>query len=290
VDHDPKNEQKLNNCVEWLMDTGLVGLGRTVIKLYRRAKPERPIQPGRVPKAHTELPTGPFLTSRPGKRGDLLIFVPRGWDSRLIDGLTGGKGYSHVTVDCGEVDQPSGKAVMVESTVDQTVSRKFLDEYGERPFVRIPLSKVGVDPDQFCGCVEEKLGQHYDYLEALTLGAVDDPARQVCSDLAAVCLPEDLRKDIALKRRLGILRRASVSVHSSPSTHGLREFISPNGFAEYFGAPHGKDISEPDQLVDPHPLPLSPLPVVRRHPWWILLCLAAGASAWFWLENKRRAT
>ncbi len=117
---------------------------------------------------------------------------------------------------------------------------------------------------------------------------MDDPARQICSDLAAVCLPEEMRRDIARKRRLGILRRGSVSVHSKPSQHDLREFISPNGFAEYFGAPRGKEVHAPDQLVEPRVIGISLVPVIRRYPCRIGVLLTAITAFWLWNRYQRR--
>jgi hypothetical protein len=130
------------------------------------------------------------------------------------------------------------------------VHRSYLDKYGPRPFVRIPLTQAGVDGDSFRDCVQKQMGEPYDTMDALTWGDVRNPARQICSGLAADCLPEKLRLDIARAGRAGKLGRRSVSVH-----HRLgrkREvFISPNAFAEYFGAPPGKEISDTDELVSP---------------------------------------
>ena len=177
-------------------------------------------------------------------------YAPRSLKSRLIDDGTGGYGYSHVSIDCGEVDQPTGKHVMTESTTGDVVHRSFQDHYGSRPFARILLSHLDLDAGKFRDCVNEKLGESYDVKEALTWGAVDDPAKQICSDLAGDCLPDEARKDIARERLARRLRRLSVSVHRQ-FRRKTRVFISPNGLAEYFGAPHGSRLSEPDYLVTP---------------------------------------
>ncbi len=286
----PEREQTVNNLVEPLVSSHLEWLGRALLKAVRRLWHYRAISVERALKTRSEIPTGPYLLTRPEQRGDLLIFVPRGLNSRFVDDVTGGYGYSHITIDCGEVNLPTGDPVMIESTVGRRVKVNFLDEYGPRPFVRIPLAKAGVDPDRFCKCVQSKLGQPYDNIEALTWGEVDDPAKQICSNLATVCLPEELRQDIAEKRQLGLLRRGSVSVHSRPSKHELREFISPNGFAEYFGAPRGKDVHGPGQLAEPRVIRSSPLPVLRRHSRGIGLLLTALAALWLWIYYQRRRT
>src|SRR5512143_1560084 len=88
----------------------------------------------REPPQKEGLPTGPYNQAGEGRQGSLLIFVPRNPVSALINDLTGGYGYSHLAVDCGEVDIPSGKRVMIESTVGLGVHYSFQDEYGERKF------------------------------------------------------------------------------------------------------------------------------------------------------------
>lgn len=276
-----KNEHRLTELVLRLIRVNLKGLARGILKLARIRLWYQPIPVGPEPKALPLLPAGPFTVARKEQQGDLLLFVPRSLKSLIIDDLSGGYGFSHAAVDCGEVDQPTGKPVMIESTVGRTVERTFLDTYGQRPYVRIRLSKAGINPDQFCACVQSKLGEPYDNLEALTWGQIDDPAKQVCSDLAAVCLKDEIRADIARASQLRILRPHSVTVHSYQSEHGIREFISPNGFAEYFGAPQGENVKQPDVLVLPHPVTATPARAVghtvHRTYWQIGLVLASLA-------------
>jgi hypothetical protein len=212
--------------------------------------------------------------------GDLLLWVPQHIESFIIDDLTGRFGYSHVTVDTGEVDLPTGRPVMAEVTIGQDVERKFQDEYAGRGYVRIPLSSTGVNVESFVKCVLSRLGEPYGNLKALTLGEIDDPAKQVCSSLAGECLPEKVRRDIGNARRLGLLDRASVSVHSKINAHDTRVFISPNGFAQFYGAPKGEKVHGPNFQVAPHPIPVSVKTVIRKHGWKAVLILgAAGAVA-----------
>jgi len=286
-----KTRNHFGRLVARLIRSDLEPAGRGLLKALRLYWRDRPVHVDRPPKTRPSLPAGPAISNRGAQAGDLLLWVPRGLDSRLIDDVTGGYGYSHVTVDCGDVDLPTGKPVVIETTVGQKVREKFLDEYGARPFARIPLRKAGVIPDEFCKCVKSKLGQPYDNLEALTWGEVDDPAKQICSSLATVCLPEEIRQDIAEKYRLGVLRRKSVSARTLPSKHGLREFVSPNGLAEYFGAPKGKELKGPDQLVSPHIVqaPVLPIPpVVRNNPWKTALITAAAACITWWIWQKKQ--
>lgn len=262
------NSHPLFSDVRWL--------GRILARGLQLVRRHHPAPVERSPK--TALPTGPFAASRSAHIGDLLLWVPRRIDSFLIDDLTGGFGYSHSTVDAGEVDVPTGKPVMVEVTLGQEVKRTFQDQYARRASARIPLRKAGVDAGAFAACILSRLGEQYDSLEALTLGEIDDPAKQVCSGLAAECLPETVRREIAKARRLGLLRRTSVSVHSSASAAETKVFISPNGFAQYFGAPKGRKLREPDLTVEPCPIPTSAKAVIRKHGWRAGLLLGAIAA------------
>lgn len=206
----------------------------------------------REPALDSTKPKGPFRPSGDGHEGDLLIFVPRNKISRLIDQMTGSYGYSHLAIDCGEIDQPTSRHVMIEATMNDVVHYAYQDEYGERSFVRIPLKKTGVNVQQFCECVHSMLGEKYSNIEALTLGILDNPARQICSDLATNCLPDEIRREFAQCHRAVVIHPLSAILHERSDT-AYRVFISPNGFAEYFGAPRGKDLKGPDQLVEPHP-------------------------------------
>ena len=154
---------------------------------------------------------------------------------------------------------------MVES--DQWgVHDSFQDQFGQRPFVRIPLDRIGVDPHQFCEAIRARVGEPYDYEEVLTLGEVDDPNRQICSNLAAVCLPRWIQADLARHLLAGLIHPLSALVHGSPEGN-FHLFVSPNGFAEYFGAPRGIELTGPDQLHEPS-LPDEQTSPRRHSPHW----------------------
>jgi hypothetical protein len=196
-------------------------------------------------------PKGPFKHGGKGYRCCLLIFVPRSTLSAVINDLSGRYGYSHLAVDCGDVDIPTGKRVMIESTVGVGVHTSFQDEYGDRNFVRIPLDKIGINTAEFCDCVRSKLGEKFDREEALTFGILHNPAEQICSDLAAGCLPLKIRIEIARYYRAGILHPdLAMNLRKKPKKD-FYLFISPNSFAEYFGAPKGKQLTRPNQLSKP---------------------------------------
>jgi hypothetical protein len=194
---------------------------------------------------------GPFQLSFPISEGDLLLFVPRNEIGRAISTFTGRYGYSHLAIDCGETDVPTNRRVMIEATMGLGVHRAFQDEYGQRPYVRIPLRKVGVDARQFCNCIREKIGELFDDLEVITFGILDNPARQICSDLATICLPEQMREQVMQYHKSAVLHPLSVVQDRIPMER-IRLFMSPNGFAEFLGAPRGSEIERPDQLVEPH--------------------------------------
>jgi hypothetical protein len=280
------------NLIERLLGflrSNFTWLGRILMRGLRFAWRHEPGPVERSSKEEKAFPAGPFAVQRRDQMGDLLLWVPRHIESYLIDDLTGRFGYSHVTVDTGEVDVPTGKAVMVEVTIGQKVERKFQDEYAARPYVRVPLSKTGVDVETFVGCVLSKLGEPYSNLEALTLGEIDDPAKQVCSSVASDCLPVSVTQDIAKAKRLGLLRRMSVSIYSHPWAPQTDVFVSPNGFAQYYRIPKGGHVRWADVRIEPRPLDTSVRGVVRKHGWKVLLILgfAGMLAAGIFLKHKR---
>ncbi|HEX9027844.1 MAG TPA: hypothetical protein VF823_01640 [Anaerolineales bacterium] len=245
-----------------------------------------------APALDERLPAGPIELGVSENEPCLLLFAPRNTISNLIDRLTGGYGYSHLAIDCGDVDRATGRKVMIEVTLDPGVHYAFQDEYGDRPFVRIPLLGLGMDPLRFCEAARSRLGEKYDDEEALTLGALDDPAKQICSDLATVSLPVGIRRDIAASHRAGLIHPLAVVRHGKLSGD-FRLFISPNGFAEYLGAPRGHALTGPNQLS----LPTLPDERFsgRRYldPWklgaLILGCLALGLITYKILDKRRQA-
>jgi hypothetical protein len=283
------------NQIEWLLGlvrSDFIWLRRFLMKGLRFAWRHKPGPIERSSKEETAFAGGPFITERKHQMGDLLLWTPRHIESFLIDDLTGRFGYSHATVDTGEVDLPTGKAVMVEVTIGQKVERKFQDEYPGRPYVRVPLSKTGVDVEEFVACVLSRLGEPYSNLEALTLGEIDDPAKQVCSSLASDCLPVTVRSEIAKAKRLRLLHRMSVSLHSHPWAPESDVFVSPNGFAQYYGAPKGGLVHWSDVQVEPRPLDTSIKGVARKHGWKVVLIVGVAgvlaAGILLSLERKRK--
>jgi hypothetical protein len=237
--------------IRGLLQSGFTLLAHPLVRWVRHKNGDEPISGGDDTPAHNKAePIGPFRPIGRKPVGDLLIFCPRSLESYLIDEATGRYGYSHVGVDCGEKDQATGKRVFVEATPHVGVHRSNLDKYGPREFIRIPLDRAGIDVRKFRECVLDKLGEPYDMKEVFTWAQVDDPAKQVCSDLAANCLPAETRRSIVGRARTGRLGRHMVSIHG-PAALPLHIFVSPNGFAKYFGAPKGHKISKPDELVLP---------------------------------------
>jgi len=276
-----EGQRRLPRLAMGLVRSDFAWVGRWLLHLLRIRWRKQLVRAEHATTQQSVLPTGPFKMSRPGQRGDLLLWVPRGIDSFLIDELTGGYGYSHATIDTGEIDTPTGKPVMAEITVKQKVSHKFLDEYGGRPYVRLPLSRSGVDIAALVGCVESKMGESYDSWDALTLGEIQDPAKEMCSELVADCLPDAELRSIARASKLGLLHRRSVSVRSKLDAATLRAFVSPNGLAEYYGAPRGRKVNKPDTLTRPRPVDDSITRAARsatRHQGWKLALGLAAAG------------
>ena len=184
-------------------------------------------------------PAGPFTIKKPESsimlfqaEKDLLYF------SKSIDLLTGNYGYSHVAVDIGEIDDSTGKSVLIESMPGGT-TRSFQDEYGERKFVKIDLNSHGIDYDAFSTCVKSQLGTIYDWLGLLTFGTLDEKQSEVCADVPTRCLPKMIIDDIIKKFKERQLPKNSVMIHHLFKN---KVIISPNAFAKYFGAPNGGDL------------------------------------------------
>jgi len=295
-----KSDHWLIGLIGYLIPTELKWLGHALLNILRLKWYDHPFQTEISTNEKASLPTGPFMTTRKEQLGDLLLWVPRGIDSYLIDGMSGGYGYSHVTIDTGEIDLPTGNPVMVESMVGKQVIRKFQDEYKQRRFVRVPLSRTGVNAELFVECVKSKIGENYDILDALTFGEIEDPAKEICSRLVADCLPEEERQRIGRAKKLGLLCRSSVSVYPIPGEAKTREFISPNGFAEYYGAPKGRKLTRSRITIQPQPIKVDVKSMAamagRHHAWkvWAVLAGTILALIFFWerknflLENQEK--
>lgn len=237
------------------------------------------------PPLEKTKPSGPFRMKYPDSSGDLLLFVPRNEISRTINSFTGRYGYSHLAIDCGEIDVPSGRRVMIEVTMGLGVHYAFQDEYGKRPFVRLPLRETGMDVEQFCECIHAKVGEKFDNLEAITLGILDNPARQICSDLATVCLTEEMRAKIVRYHRRAVIHPLS-AVRDVMQGSRPRLFMSPNGFAEFLKAPRGRELKGPDQLAHPHIQEESRAEFLPKL--W-KLCDAFITSAWMLVRRRKKS-
>jgi hypothetical protein len=70
-------------------------------------------------------------------------------------------------------------------------------------------------------------------------------------NMATVCLPNEMREEIARCHRNAIIHPLSAVRDEKPGS-GFRLFMSPNGFAEFLGIPRGREIEVPNQLAESH--------------------------------------
>src|SRR5512135_1883104 len=104
-------ERLIYGVVEGLAAADLKIAARGVLRLVRSRRREQRPHPEQILPSNPDLPVGPYRTLP--DVANILIFVPRSMESRLIDDATGGYGYSHIAADIGEIDLPTGKRVMV---------------------------------------------------------------------------------------------------------------------------------------------------------------------------------
>jgi len=125
----------------------------------------------------------------------VILFEPGDLQGTFIDWFTGGLGVSHAAVSCCETDA-SGDEVIIEA-VASGVRRTRLSSYGSRPFRRFRLAEQFPDFDcaAFCRCIRSKVGQEYDFSEAI-LGIDGDETEQICSGMVFDCLPGALQRRI----------------------------------------------------------------------------------------------
>lgn len=145
---------------------------------------------------------------------------------RTVDTQTGRRGFSHVVVDCGEVDQ-DGRRLVYDCFPREGVRRVVLSErYGTcrgqlRKRVQVTLPEA--DGDRMRGAMAALVGAPYD------VAATIDPRRRglVCSRLVMRGLSEDLAARVR--------------------PHTPRHPISPNDLARAFGVrgPNSPDVAIP---------------------------------------------
>ncbi len=147
---------------------------------------------------------------------------------RLVDRQTGHRGFSHVVVDCGEVDH-DGRSLVFDCFPREGVRRVALsDRYGSgqgRPRKRVRVVLRGGDGEHMRGAMMALVGAPYDVAAAI------DPRRRglVCSRLVMRGLPMDLARRV--------------------QPFSPRRPISPNDLARAFGV-HGPNA--PDVTVPAH--------------------------------------
>ena len=219
----PPAEQALYQIAEQFIAVGARMGAAPFLKILRfLRRNEQPLNENKQGITPTTL-VGPFHLASKDPIVALLLFIPRSLESRLIDDLSGRYGYSHLTVDVGEIDTPTGKPVMTESMPNTRVHRSFQDEYGPRPFLRIPinawLARFGMTPGEFRACVQNKLGEAYDVVEVLTWGA-DSRPRSPGMQRPGGCVPA---RRHARGNRQTTARRSAAAFGYYPPPQGWRK-------------------------------------------------------------------
>ena len=89
----------------------VTALYHLLLGLVRKGMEDTPIDTRAGTAEDPVKPSGPFIVASRHPPA-LLLYVPRNLKSGLIDDVTGTYGYSHVAIDCCEIDQPTGRRVM----------------------------------------------------------------------------------------------------------------------------------------------------------------------------------
>jgi len=145
---------------------------------------------------------------------------------RVVDRQTGCRGFSHVVVDCCELD-PEGRRLVYDCFPREGVRRVVLSERygtcGGRARKRVRIELPNADGERMRGAMSALIGAPYDVAAAI------DPRRRglVCSRLVMRGLPDDLAR----------------CVHPYAPRHP----ISPNDIARAFGVcgPNSADVAIP---------------------------------------------
>jgi hypothetical protein len=116
----------------------------------------------------------------------------------------------------------------------------------------VPVAVLGEDCEKFCKHVKNHLGDPFDLIELLTYGAIRK-GTVVCADLVTTDVPPEIAKEI----------HDWLKANFPPGSkeHRGQILISPDGFAKFFGAPPGKDVSEEGRVV----IPSGTAPAPRPH-------------------------
>lgn len=136
----------------------------------------------------------------------LVATDPASWVSRLVDRVTGNRGYSHVYIDpC----RAKGRDDIIDFTPMRGVHWSTSKKYEGRPRVRFELD--GDDASALWGCVRARIGHAWRL--PIMLGPRESAA--TCVGLAASCMPSTMRSQLE-------------SLREGPC-------LSPNTLARYFG-------------------------------------------------------
>jgi hypothetical protein len=197
--------------------------------------------------------------------GALLLFpvppegAPYREASLEIDANSGGYGYTHMGVECCN---DAGKPVIIDAGLCKRVVRcrpitdlaKSPDKHQARPYGRVTLESLNLDPTEFCKLAKALVGQPYsldrvgeslpDSLKQFT----NDPPQDglLCTDVVIRSMPEDV---------VDRLYQIITSTRPEPLAAGIgsdgRKFFTPNGLAFALGLRPASELTFPGQELTP---------------------------------------
>lgn len=155
--------------------------------------------------------------------GDILLFTPTDLTGRIIDGLSGGNGYSHAGLVSGT------QMIDVDNTINPTnpqVESVSLSASLTRKHLGIRVGLSAFQAAQLCMWAHARQGEGMNWTGILTDGVANEPGTDVCTMLIMHGLDA-----------IGFDRTAVGLQGIGPG-----KFVSPNRIARAFHAPSGSTL------------------------------------------------
>lgn len=113
---------------------------------------------------------------------------------RNIDRKTGRWGYSHVSIDGGEIDKKTGEPLIFDADDRDGVIRRPRSYYNGRRFVEVELSDLA--GAEAYGAARMMIGTPYDTMELIGPRNQNPRDGIVCSTFVWHCMPQSIRDQI----------------------------------------------------------------------------------------------